>query len=223
MSFNSISIISMLTRGRSASLHAELAAFYNGYIRGESVELPGLPFQYADYAFWQRRRLEAGMLEEQLDILAPETRRNPVDCTYQRTGRGPRCRATGAAWRSGYSRRLVRSAEAARQAAWRHPVHDIAGGFSNAFVPVHGSDGYSGRCPRRRSRPPSNRTDHWRIRKHTRHAGRSFRHADICRATATNSPVALEAFPIKMYPTQGSWQSSNPKGTQVEPRWRRSC
>ena len=45
----------------------ELARLYDGHALGVPAELPALPIQYADYALWQRRWLEAGEQERQLD------------------------------------------------------------------------------------------------------------------------------------------------------------
>jgi amino acid adenylation domain-containing protein/non-ribosomal peptide synthase protein (TIGR01720 family) len=44
----------------------ELAAFYTAYSNGLSLELPELPIQYADFAVWQRQRLQGDVLESQL-------------------------------------------------------------------------------------------------------------------------------------------------------------
>ncbi|KWF32585.1 non-ribosomal peptide synthetase [Burkholderia diffusa] len=44
----------------------ELAAFYRAYASGAPVPLAPLPIQYADYALWQRRWLEAGERDRQL-------------------------------------------------------------------------------------------------------------------------------------------------------------
>jgi amino acid adenylation domain-containing protein len=46
---------------------AELASFYRSYAKNEVVSLAPLPIQYADYALWQRRWLDAGERERQLD------------------------------------------------------------------------------------------------------------------------------------------------------------
>lgn len=44
----------------------ELAQLYEGYESGSPVRLPDLPIQYADYAVWQRERLQGVFLEQQL-------------------------------------------------------------------------------------------------------------------------------------------------------------
>jgi len=49
-----------------AVFYRDLAAFYNAHLTGTPVTLPDLPIQYADFAQWQRRRLQGALLEEQL-------------------------------------------------------------------------------------------------------------------------------------------------------------
>ncbi|TMC11000.1 MAG: amino acid adenylation domain-containing protein, partial [Chloroflexi bacterium] len=49
-----------------AVLTRELAALYRAHLRSEPSPLPPLAMQYADVARWQRRRLESGVLEDQL-------------------------------------------------------------------------------------------------------------------------------------------------------------
>ncbi|HEU5227452.1 MAG TPA: amino acid adenylation domain-containing protein, partial [Ktedonobacteraceae bacterium] len=44
----------------------ELATLYTAYLRGESSPLEELPLQYADFALWQRQRLQGEVLERQL-------------------------------------------------------------------------------------------------------------------------------------------------------------
>ncbi|AOJ01810.1 non-ribosomal peptide synthetase [Burkholderia mayonis] len=45
---------------------AELSSFYRSFATGDAVSLAPLPIQYADYALWQRRWLDAGECERQL-------------------------------------------------------------------------------------------------------------------------------------------------------------
>ena len=44
----------------------EFSKLYGAYVAGEEPTLPQLQIQYADYAVWQRKRLEAAVLEEQI-------------------------------------------------------------------------------------------------------------------------------------------------------------
>ncbi|HEY0603797.1 MAG TPA: amino acid adenylation domain-containing protein [Herpetosiphonaceae bacterium] len=48
-------------------LISEIIAVYIAAVRGQSVNLPPLPIQYADYALWQRSWLKDQILERQLD------------------------------------------------------------------------------------------------------------------------------------------------------------
>ncbi|HET7638658.1 MAG TPA: condensation domain-containing protein, partial [Ktedonobacteraceae bacterium] len=45
----------------------ELSQLYPAFAQGQESPLPELPIQYADYATWQRQRLQGTVLEEQLD------------------------------------------------------------------------------------------------------------------------------------------------------------
>jgi amino acid adenylation domain-containing protein len=45
----------------------ELTTLYGAYLQGRESPLPELPVQYADYAVWQRRMLQGGLLKKQLD------------------------------------------------------------------------------------------------------------------------------------------------------------
>ncbi|HEX2094523.1 MAG TPA: non-ribosomal peptide synthase/polyketide synthase, partial [Longimicrobiaceae bacterium] len=46
--------------------NAELSTLYEDFTAGRESSLPGLPFQYADYAVWQRGWLQGEALEQQL-------------------------------------------------------------------------------------------------------------------------------------------------------------
>src|SRR5581483_4063216 len=45
----------------------ELITLYEAYSTGKPSPLPGLPVQYADFALWQRQRLQGELLQKQLD------------------------------------------------------------------------------------------------------------------------------------------------------------
>ncbi|MGZ7457996.1 non-ribosomal peptide synthase/polyketide synthase [Pseudomonas sp. Ma2-10] len=50
-----------------AVLVEEFSRLYAGHCQGQSASLEALPIQYSDYAMWQRRWMEAGELERQLN------------------------------------------------------------------------------------------------------------------------------------------------------------
>ncbi|HEX2268880.1 MAG TPA: amino acid adenylation domain-containing protein [Pyrinomonadaceae bacterium] len=76
----------------------ELAAFYKGFVAGETPALPPLPVQYADYAYWQRQTLQGEVFEDHLNYWkrqlenAPATLDLPTDRprTAVQTFRGAR-------------------------------------------------------------------------------------------------------------------------------------
>ena len=58
----------IITDGWSMSLLIqEFSTLYQAEIKSEPASLPALPIQYADYAFWQRERLQGEFLQKQLD------------------------------------------------------------------------------------------------------------------------------------------------------------
>jgi amino acid adenylation domain-containing protein len=63
----------------------ELSALYGAFRRGEADPLPPLPVQYADYAAWQRRRVDGEVLQQQARYWkqalagAPELLELPMD------------------------------------------------------------------------------------------------------------------------------------------------
>ena len=76
-------------------LRQELATVYTAFCTGRAVALPELPIQYADYAVWQRQRLQGEVLEQQLTywkeqlagappvVDLPPDRPRPAVQTYQ--------------------------------------------------------------------------------------------------------------------------------------------
>jgi amino acid adenylation domain-containing protein len=63
----------------------ELSALYRAYVRGEEDDLPELAIQYADYAVWQRKRMQGEILGKQAEYWkralagAPEVLQLPTD------------------------------------------------------------------------------------------------------------------------------------------------
>jgi hypothetical protein len=63
----------------------ELAELYGAFVEGREPQLPELPIQYADYAAWQRQRLQGPLLEKLVSYWrgaledAPERLRLPAD------------------------------------------------------------------------------------------------------------------------------------------------
>src|SRR5262249_16538678 len=66
----------------------EVASLYKAFSRGEASPLAELPIQYADFAFWQRDRLQGDRLREQLDYwrrqLAGAPQRLEIPTDYRR-------------------------------------------------------------------------------------------------------------------------------------------
>jgi len=56
----------------------ELAAFYEAFSKGTPNPLPDLPIQYADYAVWQRQRLQGEILKSQLGYWKEQLSAIPV-------------------------------------------------------------------------------------------------------------------------------------------------
>lgn len=63
----------------------ELAELYGAFVEGRAPQLPELPIQFADYAVWQRQRLQGPLLEKLLSYWgnaledAPDRLRLPAD------------------------------------------------------------------------------------------------------------------------------------------------
>lgn len=56
----------LMDAGSFTILMRELDVLYRAFAAGEESPLPDLPVQYADFALWQRRRLDGGLAAEQL-------------------------------------------------------------------------------------------------------------------------------------------------------------
>ena len=100
----------------------ELTALYEAEVTGEPAGLAELPVQFADYALWERERLQGAALEELARLLARDPGRLPDPAAARPTGRGRRLdsyegargaaepgrRAAGRAQRAGPPRRARR-------------------------------------------------------------------------------------------------------------------
>ncbi|WP_243746215.1 condensation domain-containing protein, partial [Tahibacter aquaticus] len=56
----------------------EFVALYAGLVSGQAAQLPALPVQYADYAAWQRERLQGARLQQHLDYWRTQLAGLPV-------------------------------------------------------------------------------------------------------------------------------------------------
>jgi amino acid adenylation domain-containing protein len=56
----------------------ELTAIYRAYVQGEQPQLPALPFQYADFAVWQRGWLHGKLLESELGYWRSQLEGSPA-------------------------------------------------------------------------------------------------------------------------------------------------
>jgi amino acid adenylation domain-containing protein len=84
-------------------LSRELTAFYEAFATGVPAALPELPIQYADYAVWQRERLQGERLESELDYWRKQLRGAPAALELPTDYRRPPVRST----RGGRETRLL--------------------------------------------------------------------------------------------------------------------
>ena len=75
-------------------LFSDVVALYRAFMAGRPSPLPSLPIQYADYAVWQRQRLQGETLQRLLRLLAPASGRTCRPWSCRPTGRA-RCRPLG--------------------------------------------------------------------------------------------------------------------------------
>ena len=73
----------------------ELATLYEVFSDGKVSTLPSLPVQYADYAVWQREKLQGEVLESQLAYWKRQLGTGLTTLISQRTMSDQPCRLTG--------------------------------------------------------------------------------------------------------------------------------
>jgi len=71
----------------------EVGIFYNAEIHNQSVNLPKLPIQYADYAVWQKKRLSGEIFEKQMAFWREVLGDTPPPWSSQPTGPVTRLKA----------------------------------------------------------------------------------------------------------------------------------
>ena len=92
----------------------EVVEHHRAAVRGEELQLPELPIQYFDYALWQRRLQDSGVLRQQLDYW----RGRLADSTAEIRLPADRPRPRGAVWQ-GKTIHLALGADLSRQVrAW---------------------------------------------------------------------------------------------------------
>nr|QEO74872.1 condensation domain-containing protein [uncultured bacterium] len=67
----------------------EVASLYAAFLKNELSPLPPLPVQYADYAIWQRERLEAEVLHKHLQYWRAQLAEAPAQLTLRTDKRRP--------------------------------------------------------------------------------------------------------------------------------------
>jgi hypothetical protein len=80
-------------------LFRELQAFYGALRSGEQASLPELPVQYADYAVWERQRLQDGALRQSMEYWKKQLADHPKEVLDLPTDRPlPPVRTARGAW-----------------------------------------------------------------------------------------------------------------------------
>ena len=129
----------------SAVFYRDLSALYEAFRRGEeSAPLKALPVQYADYALWQRERLEGEELERQLAYWKSQAGRCAGAGVADRLGASAAAELCRGAAFVGFGSGDCGSAQRAQPPGECHPFHDLAGGLSAAALPLQRPGGHLG-------------------------------------------------------------------------------
>ena len=129
----------------SAVFNRDLSALYEAFRRGEdNAALKPLPVQYADYALWQRERLEGEELERQLAYWKSQLADAPALALPTDLPRPLQPSFAGASALPAFGSGDCRSAQGAQPPGECHPFHDVIGSLSAAFVPLQRPGGHFG-------------------------------------------------------------------------------
>ena len=122
----------------------DLSALYEAFRRGEDNPLKPLAVQYADYALWQRERLEGEELERQLAYWKSQLADAPALALPTDLPRPLRPSFAGARHSAGFVPGESRQAQGAQPPGECHPFHDVAGGLSSAALALQRPGGHLG-------------------------------------------------------------------------------
>jgi surfactin family lipopeptide synthetase A len=99
-------------------LPTELSSLYESFVTGASFPQPDLPFQFADFAMWQRNWLQGEVLQGQLNYWRRQFSRDiPVLCWPNHRRRPPLQTYRGAMQPFATTKQVLESAKAASRAA----------------------------------------------------------------------------------------------------------
>ncbi|MFQ5421363.1 MAG: condensation domain-containing protein [Anaerolineae bacterium] len=116
----------------------ELAAGYTAVLHNRPLNLPQLPIQYADYAHWQRSRLQSERLETELAYWKEQLLGAPSRLDLPTDRPRPAVQTAGGAhipFKSGTGSH--RCLEITRPKRGYHPLHDPAGCLPALPFPLH--------------------------------------------------------------------------------------
>ena len=150
----------------------ELSSLYEAFASGEPSPLPDLPFQYTDFAVWQREQLQGGQFAEQLAYWERQLANAPEVLDLPIARPMPAQLSTqGTTYHFTLPQALTDNLKSLEPSAGGHAVHDNDGGVPDTAVPLHRA---GGSCDRYGCGQPSGR-DGGASRLFRQHAGVAHR------------------------------------------------